>query len=1840
MALSLACIGMAPAGAQILPTVPTTPLNGGAVTVRAPTALANGGLAMRIDQTSNRAILNWQTFSIGALDRVNIAQPGATSVLLNRVTGAQASTIAGQLTANGHVFLVNPAGVTFANGSQVSVGGLVASTLAISNSNFMGGGADVPLGKGSSFAFEGADAGSTASVRVAAGASIAAASGGTVALVGAIVRNDGNINVARGSIGMVSASKVTIDFDGDGLTAFKVPEGGLTTFEIAKSKAGDDSTTAQLMNTGTLIADGGRIVMVGASEVVQQVVNQSGTLQARSLESRNGEILLSAADTNIVRVGGTLDATGTLPGTRGGSIALTGTNLELGGATLDASGPAGGGTIQATTRGAGLAQFAANQLTLSADSTLRADATADGAGGSIALVSNGKVALPGDVEGQSSSGTGFYLGGSLSARGAGGGAGGLIVTDAEALQVSGGARIDASGGAGQANGRWIAKSTHDLYIDPASLGTPTTIDPTTGIASRISAAAIGHALEKGTDVTLESDARGPGKGQPNFGVQFLAGADVVKTTGPDATLTVASAGSIAMSAGSSIRSTAGKLNVDFNTDIRNTGLPGATDPMIGGETQPIARAINLVGANVLSNGGNIRFYGQNNPEQGYAVGGYAGTHGGALEIGGAWTESGIQILQSTLSACGHQAGVCGPGSGSISLRGQGITRLVDESNIASGAGVFTALDTTLLTDAGTITLEGRGGLAAAGTLVALGSTLRSTTGNISLNGSSRGFVAGEPVGLSTHATLNNPGLSFATGTLVQAAIVQTGGDVRITGQGADLTLAGADLERMQALLARTDIAQFNASNGVGVLNSNIAAGKGRSLMLGGTAGSAGFGTADGKNDPTQAGQRPYAVWIDGNATTQLSATGGTIGIVGGAGDVRVYRSDDSTPSAALLNVANSTGAGGRVSITGRNIELGTIGNDAGAPLIDASGKGQGGRIEVLGANAVAVGPGVALRADALSPVGNGGTIRVVSDDTLRSHGTYSARGGNAGGNGGAIETSAPHFDLAGTRVDAAAPAGTAGTWLIDPYNVTIVNGAAAGTAPLDPFAPITDSTIQDGDISAALNAGTDVRITTGSGGAADQGDIFMDDAQILYNVATGTRTLTLDAHRSVRSNGGTTIASAGAGGPLNVVFHADANGAAAGVGGGQVSYSGDIYTNGGKVTMNGAWTAPYDPFAPGADCSICLDGITIDTRSGNVQTGPGIFSGGNEALAGGAVLLTGRTTSPTNFSSDAFPAVLIDGTAISTSTGNVTILGTSTNQSGVTLQGVRGGTGGAGIFTTSGKVSITGIGSFVPSGADLPGHGVVINGATVRSVDGDIAVHGLRQAGGTESGVGVLLYNGAFLNAQGSGNIDVTGQSAGNGAGVVIAAASGGTLNALLPAARIDGNNNVVLRASNDNRTDALVVGGTVRAGNVLNLRPGGVDAAGNAVDAALNPITLGGASAAGFSVSADEFTRLTAGTVVAGSNAQVGDINVVGPLALTSPLTLQNQGGAGSINLGGTLSTPRLALLAGGNVTQAAGATITAGALLARANTGSVTLTDAGNNVGTVVGTAAGSFQYVDADALTIGPVTATTFDAAGNSPQTDSASSMAATNVFVRNLIGDLSLAANVSSTAGIDLVTAARLQNIGGHTLGGAPWRVWADTWVGETRAGLVGSAPLPNFYNCAYGGFCGVTVTPGANHFIYRQQPDASVVVASQMRPYGLPNLPFTYTLAGLILGDSGAGFSGALNSPATNFSLPGRYPINGTFTSAEGYRVTVVPGELQISAAISRPLPDVLRELPTTWLYDRNIGQAPICLATGPLDGDRASQGGDLLAREWSRVRSRPNLLNCVDTEKRNGCADF
>jgi filamentous hemagglutinin family protein len=148
--------------------------------------------AMVVTQGSDKAILNWQSFNIGAGQSMQFVQPGAASVALNRVTGAAPSSIYGSLSANGQVFLINPAGVMFAPGAQVHVGGLVASTLALSNEDFMAG--------RYTFSSSG-NAGA-----VTNGGNIRAARGGYVLLAAPNVSNTGSINADAGSVGLVGVA--------------------------------------------------------------------------------------------------------------------------------------------------------------------------------------------------------------------------------------------------------------------------------------------------------------------------------------------------------------------------------------------------------------------------------------------------------------------------------------------------------------------------------------------------------------------------------------------------------------------------------------------------------------------------------------------------------------------------------------------------------------------------------------------------------------------------------------------------------------------------------------------------------------------------------------------------------------------------------------------------------------------------------------------------------------------------------------------------------------------------------------------------------------------------------------------------------------------------------------------------------------------------------------------------------------------------------------------------------------------------------------------------------------------------------------------------------------------------------------------------------------------------------------------------------------------------------------------------------------------------------------------------------------------------------------------------
>ncbi|HEY4366765.1 MAG TPA: filamentous hemagglutinin N-terminal domain-containing protein, partial [Steroidobacteraceae bacterium] len=254
-----------------------------------------------INQTTQNVSINWQTFDIGVGEAVKFVQPNSSAVALNRVLGADPSRILGNLSANGKVFLVNPNGVLFGTGAQVNVGGLVASTRNITDSDFMAG----------RYAFSGTSNGSVVNQ-----GSINA-DGGYVALLGANVSNQGVIAARLGTVALAAGDALTLDVAGDGLLNVAVNTG---------------SVNALVQNGGLIQANGGQVLLTAqsAGTLLQSAVNNTGMIQAQTISNHNGVIkLLGDMRNGAVNVGGTLDASAP-DGGNGGFVDTSAAHVRVG----------------------------------------------------------------------------------------------------------------------------------------------------------------------------------------------------------------------------------------------------------------------------------------------------------------------------------------------------------------------------------------------------------------------------------------------------------------------------------------------------------------------------------------------------------------------------------------------------------------------------------------------------------------------------------------------------------------------------------------------------------------------------------------------------------------------------------------------------------------------------------------------------------------------------------------------------------------------------------------------------------------------------------------------------------------------------------------------------------------------------------------------------------------------------------------------------------------------------------------------------------------------------------------------------------------------------------------------------------------------------------------------------------------------------------------------------------------------------------------------------------------------------------------------------------------------
>ncbi len=455
----------------------------GGTVVGGQATIATGPTQVTVTQSTNRGVIDWRSFSIGPNGRVDFQQPGASSVTLNRVTGPDPSVIAGQLTANGQIVLVNGAGVFFANGAQVNVGALVASTANISNpQRFMDGGAitfDVPS--------------PNADARVENAGTITVREGGLVGLVGHSASNSGVINARLGRVTLGGAETFTVDLAGDGLINFQI---GQPVSRQPRDAQGRKVALAS--NTGTINADGGVVTMTAraAGSVVDNVVNVGGAIRAQAVSQEGGVLILDGGDGGTVNISGTLDVSGKGADQRGGQVTATarGGRVNVAASTvIDASGDSGGGRVSIGGSYQGKGPVAnARDTNVAVGTRINADAIRQGDGGRVVVWADNAT----------------VFGGTISARGGPqGGAGGFVETSGKAtLSILEGASVNASATAGRA-GEWLLDPT-DMPIDAALATT------------------FGTTLQSGTNVTVTTQVGGADQGD----ITLLTGATIAWTS--------------------------------------------------------------------------------------------------------------------------------------------------------------------------------------------------------------------------------------------------------------------------------------------------------------------------------------------------------------------------------------------------------------------------------------------------------------------------------------------------------------------------------------------------------------------------------------------------------------------------------------------------------------------------------------------------------------------------------------------------------------------------------------------------------------------------------------------------------------------------------------------------------------------------------------------------------------------------------------------------------------------------------------------------------------------------------------------------------------------------------------------------------------------------------------------------------------------------------------------------------------------------------------------------------------------------------------------------------------
>ena len=385
--------GMAAGALTLVSTLSATPASalpqngsvvGGTATISQPSATT-----LNVNQASVRAIINWSGFNIAGGEKVNFVQPGSASVALNRVSGSDPTLINGALSGNGQIWVINPNGLLFGSGASVTAGSFLASTMNIGNNDFMSGNYTLKNGPGS-----------TSSI-VNQG-SIVVADGGYAVLAAPSVTNSGTIVANLGKVHLASGDEMMLSFNAGSLIKL------LVSGDVAADALG-------VNNLGTITAHGGEVTLSArvAADLLKNVVNNQGFIEAQSVSEKNGVIILDGGNSGITVNSGVLDASGKGIGETGGTVKLLGNGVALfAGAKVDVSGDLGGGTVLVggNFHGSGPEQNAAVTY-VDKGASISADAISNGGGGRVAVWADDTTRFYGTISamGGSQGGNGGFV---------------------------------------------------------------------------------------------------------------------------------------------------------------------------------------------------------------------------------------------------------------------------------------------------------------------------------------------------------------------------------------------------------------------------------------------------------------------------------------------------------------------------------------------------------------------------------------------------------------------------------------------------------------------------------------------------------------------------------------------------------------------------------------------------------------------------------------------------------------------------------------------------------------------------------------------------------------------------------------------------------------------------------------------------------------------------------------------------------------------------------------------------------------------------------------------------------------------------------------------------------------------------------------------------------------------------------------------------------------------------------------------------------------------------------------------------------------------------------------